>query len=133
MSKFKLEKNVVVTGCYQIFHRGHLNLLKTAANYGYVTVLLNSDDGVLTLKGYLAKSYDLRKKDLLATGLVQKVIKFYVDPSKILKNLRPDFLLAGSDHTKEEILSNGGIHAGKIIIVPYTPGISSTDLFKESR
>jgi cytidyltransferase-like protein len=125
-------KTCVVTGCFQILHRGHINLLEKASEYGDVTVLLNSDKGVLALKGYLAESFSRRKKNLLNTGLVSRVIEFYTDPTEFMSQLKPDILLAGSDHTKEEIISKGGKYAKQIVILPYTKGICSTDLYKET-
>jgi len=107
-------------------------LLEKAAEYGSVTVLLNSDGGVYKLKGYLAEPYTQRKKNLLDTGLVKRVMSFFTDPTALIQHLRPAYLIAGSDHSKEAILNKGGLYAGEIIVLPYTEGICSTDLYKES-
>ncbi len=125
-----MPKRVVVTGCFQLFHRGHLNLLQTAARYGEITVLLNSNTGVWNLKQYIAEPFEVRKAHLLETGLVNRIIEFDTDPTASLCILRPDIIVAGSDHTKEEILQKGGCFAKEIIILPYTEGICSTDLYK---
>jgi len=90
---------------------------------------MNTDAGVKKLKGYLAESFAERKKNVLQTGLVKRVIPFYTDPKVLLSFLKPDILIAGSDHTEEEILKKGGIYAKKIVILPYTNGICSRDLY----
>lgn len=121
---------VVITGCYQLLHEGHLNLIRRAAEYGELTVLLNNDAGVMALKGYLAEPYEVREQHLLDTGLVAEVVPFYTDPTYHIWLLKPDYLIAGSDHTKAEMMAKGGTFAGEVIVLPYTEGICSTDLYK---
>jgi cytidyltransferase-like protein len=122
-------KTVIVTGAFQYLHKGHLNLLNRAFQLGRVVVLLNSDEGVLKLKGYLVESFNERKENLLKTGLVSEVLDFYIDQSERMREIQPDIICAGSDHTKEELLLKGGNYAIEIIIFPRTQGISSTELF----
>lgn len=114
-----------------MLHEGHINLLEKAAKYGKVIVLLNSDKGTRLLKGYLAEPFEQRKKNLLATGLVEDVYVFGTNPTTMLMIIQPDVVVAGSDHTEEEILRKGGVYANRIVILPYTEGICSTDLYKE--
>jgi D-beta-D-heptose 7-phosphate kinase/D-beta-D-heptose 1-phosphate adenosyltransferase len=125
------EKSVVLTGGFQYLHQGHLNIISRAAEYGTLTVLLNSDAGLRYLKGYLAESFEIRKKNLLKTGLVNRVLKFHSDPTMMLCLLKPDFIVVGNDHEIEEVMNKGGEHAGQIIILPRTPGISSREIFKK--
>ncbi len=125
---------VVVTGCFQYFHQGHINLLSSAAKYGEVTVLLNSDAGVRSLKHYLGESevYEKRKRLLLGSGFVHRVLKIFINPTMMIRFLKPDVLVAGNDHTEEEIMKKGGWFAKQIIILPYTKGICSTDIYKRN-
>lgn len=123
-----MSKTVVVTGCFQLLHYGHLALLGKAREYGKITLLLNTDKGTKELKKYLAQPYKEREKALLSTGLVDQVIPFHTNPAGKIKEIRPDFWIAGSDHTKEKIMEQGGEYAGEVVILPYTEGISSTTL-----
>jgi len=125
-------KKVVVTGCFQLLHEGHLNLLQRAKALGQVIVLLNTDEGVLSLKKYLAEPFPTRKRNLLETNLVDVVFPFETDPTRLLSAIRPDVLLMGSDHTAEEAMSKGGEFVGEIVIAPYTKGVSSRRLYKQS-
>jgi cytidyltransferase-like protein len=45
------EKRVVVTGCYDYFHTGHLRFFEEAAEYGELNVVIGSDANVRLLKG----------------------------------------------------------------------------------
>ena len=127
------KKTVAVSGGMQYLHQGHMNLLRAAREYGEITVLLNSDEALLKMKGYLAEPFEVRERNLLATGLVERVIEIGTDPTSALRELRPDFQILGSDHTEEEVMQKGGEFVGEIIILPYTEGVCSSDLYKESR
>jgi cytidyltransferase-like protein len=127
-----MKKVVLVTGCFQLLHRGHLNLLQKAARFGKVIVLLNSDAGVLELKNYLAEPFSTRKEKILDTRLVEKVIEFDTNPANLIRDIKPDIIVAGSDHSKEEIMKKGGKYSKQIIIINYTPGISSTQIWSEN-
>ena len=45
------KKRVVVTGCYDYFHTGHLRFFEEAAEYGELNVIIGSDANVRLLKG----------------------------------------------------------------------------------
>jgi len=45
------EKKVLVSGCYDLLHGGHIAFFKTAASYGKLFVSIGSDDNLLQLKG----------------------------------------------------------------------------------
>jgi cytidyltransferase-like protein len=44
-------KRVVVTGCYDYFHTGHLRFFEEASEYGELNVVIGSDANVRLLKG----------------------------------------------------------------------------------
>ena len=85
----------------------------------------------MELKGYLAEPYYIRASALLNTGLVEGVISFGTDPTDTIRNLSPDILVVGSDHTVEEVMKKGGEFAGRIVIIDRTPGISSSEIYKD--
>jgi cytidyltransferase-like protein len=45
------QKRVIVTGCYDYFHSGHLRFFEEAAEYGELNVVIGSDANVSLLKG----------------------------------------------------------------------------------
>ena len=45
------EKKVLVSGCYDLIHGGHVAFFKTAAQYGKLYVAVGTDANLLLLKG----------------------------------------------------------------------------------
>mgnify|MGYP001215078736 CR=1 FL=1 len=134
----KLGKKIVFTnGCFDLFHQGHKNLIKTSNSYGEALVIgLNSDESVKRLKGErrpVENEID-RKKALLDTGCVDKVYIFNDDtPLDLILIIKPDILVKGGDYIPneivgyEEVISSGG----EVKIVPLTPGYSTTSIIKK--
>jgi cytidyltransferase-like protein len=56
-------KKVLVSGCYDLLHGGHIAFLKTAASYGKLYVSIGRDDNLLFLKG--KKPYFRRRNDCI--------------------------------------------------------------------
>lgn len=130
-------KLVFTNGCFDRLHSGHLKVLQVAKSMGRVVVGLNSDAGVSRLKGPGRPSYsqDIRKKELLATGIVDEVVIFdEPTPLKLIVDLRPNVLVRGLESSSivgsREVLAWGGM----LVLVPKLEGISTTSiLLKESR
>jgi bifunctional ADP-heptose synthase (sugar kinase/adenylyltransferase) len=109
-------------------------MLRKASELGRtLIVLLNSDTAVLTTKGYLGEQFFTRKANLLATGLVDEVIGFGTNPTFWLDIIRPDVFLVGDDHSMEEIMDKGGQFVKRIVIVPRTPDISSSEIYRKRK
>jgi cytidyltransferase-like protein len=45
------EKTVMVSGCYDLLHAGHIAFFKTAAQYGKLYVYVGQDENIRFLKG----------------------------------------------------------------------------------
>ena len=124
---------VFANGCFDILHAGHIHLLKQAKKYGdYLIVGLNSDDSVSRLKGKgrPVNNEKTRMANLISFNMVDAVIPFSEDtPEKLIRELKPDFLVKGDDWKVENIagaefvLRNGGA----VILIPVLPGFSTTD------
>ena len=129
----KSKKTIVFTnGCFDLLHKGHIDLLTVASKYGDKLVVgINSDESVKKLKGEdrPVENQRTRKKKLLNIKYVDDVYVFEEStPLNIIKSICPDVLVKGADYTVPEIvgakfvLSNGG----KVRTVPLTPGFSTT-------
>ena len=129
----KSKKTIVFTnGCFDLLHKGHIDLLTVASKYGDKLIVgINSDESVRKLKGEDRPVEDqkTRKKNLLKIKYVDDVYVFEEStPLNIIKSICPDVLVKGADYTVPEIvgakfiLSNGG----KVRTVPLTPGFSTT-------
>tara|TARA_Y100000992_G_scaffold160182_1_gene107212 strand:- start:220 stop:678 length:459 start_codon:yes stop_codon:yes gene_type:complete len=129
----KSKKTIVFTnGCFDLLHKGHIDLLTVASKYGDKLIVgINSDESVKKLKGEdrPVENQRTRKKKLLNIKYVDDVYVFEEStPLNIIKSICPDILVKGADYTVPEIvgakfvLSNGG----KVRTVPLTPGFSTT-------
>lgn len=111
-------KLVVTNGCFDLFHVGHLRLLKRASEYGDLIVLVNSDASVKRLKGPLRPiiPQEQRIEILQSIKYVDHVALFDEDtPENQIKYLLPDYLIKGPGYTVEQVA--GHQFAEKTIIL----------------
>ena len=47
-------KKVMVSGCFDLLHAGHIEFLKSASSYGNVHVFIGSDSNIKKLKNHEA-------------------------------------------------------------------------------
>ena len=132
-------KIVFTNGCFDLFHKGHRDLIKKSFSFGDTLIVgLNSDDSVKRLKGEdrPIQNEVERKTALLNTGYVNEVYIFDDDtPLELINLIKPDTLVKGGDYTPNEIVgyeevTNSG---GEIKIVPLTPGFSTTSAIENMR
>ena|SRR3990167_9076468 len=92
--------HVLVFGTFDVFHPGHLALLKEAARYGRVTVSLTPDALCRQYKGYRAHhSFVARAKLLSKLRYVHDVIPSDTTPNTyaILRKVKPTIIMLGHD------------------------------------
>ncbi len=131
------EKIVFTNGCFDLLHKGHLDLLRSAKKFGdRLIVGLNSDESIKRIKGEKRpyQTENIRATSLLKTTLASAITIFNQDtPIKVIKTINPDILVKGSDYQTSNIvgadfvISNGG----KVKIIQLTPGYSTTKLIKK--
>ena len=134
LEKWKnLKKTIVFTnGCFDLLHKGHIDLLTRASEFGDKLIVgINSDESVKIIKGEHRPMEDqkTRKKNLLNLKYVDDVYIFEeTTPLKIIKFICPDVLVKGADYTIHEIVGSKFVsgNGGKIRIIPLTPGFSTT-------
>ena len=131
-------KLVFTNGCFDLLHKGHLDLLSNAAGFGdKLFVGLNSDASVKKLKGDSRPKQNerTRAQKLLELKYVNHVIIFEdLTPQKLVHAISPDVLVKGGDYKKSEIV--GAKHVissgGAVKIIPLTPGFSTTSIIEKS-
>jgi glycerol-3-phosphate cytidylyltransferase len=123
-------------GVYDLFHIGHLNLLKNAKGMCDKLIVGVTVDELVTYKGKRAIiPFEDRIEIIRSIKYVDAVVPQYdMDKLKMCKKLGASILFVGDDwygtekwaeHEKE--FNAAGI---KIIYFPYTKGISSTQITK---
>ena len=127
---------VFTNGCFDLLHRGHVDLLGAARKLGDLLVVgLNADASVRELKGpdRPLVSEDDRAAILSAMAAVDMVVIFEeATPLELIQELRPDVLVKGADYRPEEIVGREVVeeNGGRVEVIPLTPGKSSSDLKK---
>lgn len=119
---------VITYGTFDLFHFGHLELLKRAAGYGdKLIVVLSTDEFNLQKNKISRQSYNLRKQNLECIKFVSLVIpeNNWEQKENDIKTHHVNTLVMGDDwNGKFDYL----IPLCKVIYLPRTPGISSTIL-----
>ena len=120
-------KQIFTNGCFDVLHKGHVELLKFCKSLGYVTVGLNSDVSVAGLKGAgrPINSEEDRKFILQSLRYVDQVIIFNEStPLRLIQDLKPDIVVKGGDYAKTDVVGNG---IAEVIIFNTIEGYSTTD------
>ncbi|MER3447688.1 MAG: bifunctional heptose 7-phosphate kinase/heptose 1-phosphate adenyltransferase [Candidatus Dadabacteria bacterium] len=128
-------KRIVFTnGCFDLFHIGHLRLLKEAKKLGdALVVAINSDSSVKRLKGESRPliSENDRAHIIAALDCVDYVSLFSEDtPFELIKALKPDVLVKGGDYTLDTVVGRDFVesYGGRVCIIPLVEGISTSVL-----
>jgi len=130
---------VFTNGCFDLLHRGHIYLLREAKALGdLLVVAINSDQSVKAIKGptrpILAETDRL---ELIASmEMVDYVLLFdEPDPYNIISILRPHILVKGGDWSAEEVIGGDLVqgNGGKVVVVPYLKGFSTTEIIAKLR
>ena len=122
---------IFTNGCFDILHRGHVELLKYCKSLGTVVVGLNSDVGVRGLKGD-TRPYNIetdRKLVLEACRFVDEVIIFDEQtPWELIKRVKPDIVVKGGDYRKEDVVGND---LAEVKIFNFVDGYSTTGILEK--
>ena len=119
---------VFTNGCFDILHKGHIELLAYCKSLGHVTVGLNSDDSVKRLKGSSRpmNTESDRKRILEAIRYVDEVVIFGEDtPHELLLRLKPDVIVKGGDYRAHEVI---GSDLCEVRIFETVKGYSTTNI-----
>jgi cytidyltransferase-like protein len=132
-------KKVVVTGCYDWFHSGHVRFFEEVSGYGDLYVIVGHDANIRLLKGaghpllpqaerrYVAGSIRYVKQALISSGMG------WLDADPEIQRLKPDIYAVNEDGDqggKRDYCAKQGLH---YLVLKRTPAAglpkrSSTDL-----
>ena len=134
INQLSQNKNIVFTnGCFDILHSAHIELLQFSKKQGNLLVVgLNDDNSIKRLKGDERPINDIneRSKILSLFDFVNYIIIFSEDtPLNVIKNLKPNILVKGSDYKDKIII--GSEFANKTILFDFINGKSSTNVINK--
>jgi len=133
------KKLVVTNGCFDLLHVGHVTYLETARNYGDALLIgVNGDGSLGQLKG-LNRPVNGQEDRAAVLAALESVdgVCIFTEPTatRFLAAAEPDIYAKGGDYTLEtlnqeerEIVGQCG---GRIVIIPFVPGKSTTSLLKK--
>jgi D-beta-D-heptose 7-phosphate kinase/D-beta-D-heptose 1-phosphate adenosyltransferase len=119
-------------GCFDLIHPGHVRLLSEArAACDRLIVALNTDASVKRLKGPARPlQNEMARATVMASmAPVDLVTLFDEDtPLEMIRALRPDVLVKGSDYTIEQVVGGDLVQGwgGKVVLVTLREGHSTT-------
>ena len=139
MTLMKNKKIVYVGLSADILHEGHINILKTANQYGDVIVGLLTDEAIASYKSIPYLDFKKRKVVVENIKYVSKVVsQNTLDYVKNLNLIKPNYVVHGDDwkrgiqkKTRDRVVSALKKWSGKLIEPKYTKNISSTDIKKK--
>jgi len=133
----KGKKIVFTNGCFDILHCGHIKLLEKAKSKGDILVVgLNSDSSVRKLKGKgrPVRGEQERAEILASLRMVDYVVIFNEStPLRLIKIIKPDVLVKGSDYKDKKVVGRDVVEkgGGKVYLFPLIKGYSSTDIISK--
>ena len=125
---------VFTNGCFDILHKGHVELLARCRDFGdHVVLGLNSDASVRRIKGSLRPINDQLSRAAVLAGLsfVDAIIIFEEDtPLELITQIQPDVLVKGGDYKISEIVGADIVKqkGGEVRIIPLVEGYSTTSI-----
>jgi rfaE bifunctional protein nucleotidyltransferase chain/domain len=144
--KSQNKKIVFTNGCFDILHKGHVQYLSLAADFGDILIIgLNSDASVKRQgKGddRPVNNSDARSLILSALEFVDFVVEFDEDtPLNLIEKIVPDVLVKGGDYDpaetnpsskkyivgREIVLKNNG----KVEVIDLVQGYSTTSIIQK--
>ena len=125
---------VFTNGCFDIIHRGHIELLSAAKEKGdRLIVGLNGDQSVKRLKGNDRPIQPVEDRAMILDAIesVDMVVGFEEDtPAEIILHFLPDVLVKGGDYTTDIIVGADTVitNGGTVETIPLIPEKSTTAL-----
>ena len=129
-------KTVYVGMSADLVHPGHLNVIRKARELGEVVIGLLTDEAIASYKRLPYMTFEQRKQVIENIKGVSRVVpQTTLDYVPNLEELKPDYVVHGDDwregvqkQTRQRVIDALAKWGGELVEVPYTQGISSTQL-----
>jgi phosphoenolpyruvate phosphomutase len=131
-----MTKSVYVGMSADLVHPGHLNIIKKAQELGEVTVGLLTDQAIASYKRVPFMTFEQRQQVVEnIKGVSRVVAQTTLDYVPNLETYKPDYVVHGDDwkqgvqkKTRQKVIDCLAQWNGELVEVPYTKGISSSEL-----
>ena len=148
LNRFNGLKGCVFTnGCFDILHRGHIELFKFCWKqkklWQQLVVGVNTDKSIQELKGSYRPIMSLEERIgvLLAIQWIDYLVTFDTKSVfPLIKALHPDVVIKGGNYSKKACAEADRIvgedfvesYGGKIMTAPVVEGLSTTEIIKRA-
>ncbi len=134
----KLGLRVVFTnGCFDLIHRGHVEMLVEARSFGDALIVgLNSDEGVRALKGQNRPLFSQEDRAVLLSAF-ECISYICIFDEKSVESLVcaliPDVLVKGGDYSEQDVIGREVVmsNGGRVEIMSLWPDTSTTQLIEK--
>jgi rfaE bifunctional protein nucleotidyltransferase chain/domain len=129
-----ISRTVLVNGCFDPLHHGHISLLSYARSCGdRLIVAVNSDASLQRIKGPDRPRFSLNERieTLRSLRCVDDVVVIEDDTADaVIRSIKPSVVVKGSQYTEETTLEFRVISeiGCQLIFAPMVPAVSSTIL-----
>ena len=133
------ERKIVYVGMVGDFlHHGHINIIEEARKLGEVTIGILTDEAAASYKRKPIFTFEQRKKIIEnIKGVTSVIPQNSLNYIPNLKKIKPNYVVHGDDwksgvqkNEREKIINYLKEINGTLIEIPYTPGISSTNIIQ---
>lgn len=130
------EKKVYIAMSADVIHNGHINIIEEGSKYGKVIIGLLTDEAIASYKRMPILDYESRKQIFSnIKGVSEIICQDTLDYTKNLELLKPDYVIHGDDwktglqsEIRNRVIETLEKWDGQLIEIPYTKGVSCTDL-----
>jgi len=129
-------KTVYIGMSADLIHPGHINIIKEASKLGNIIIGLLTDSAIASYKRVPYMSYVQRCEVIgCLKGVINVVPQETLDYRENLDKFKPDYVVHGDDwksgiqkEIRQQVISKLTEWGGELVEVPYTKGISSTQI-----
>lgn len=135
------KKTVYIAMSADIIHNGHINIINEGAKLGDVIIGVLTDEAIAAYKRLPLLDYNTRVTILSnIKGVVKTVKQETLSYAKNITELKPDYVVHGDDwqsgvqsNVRREVIELLEEYGGKLVEIPYTGGVSATQLEESLR
>jgi cytidyltransferase-related domain len=128
---------VMVNGCFDLFHCGHLDLLKYAKKQGDILIIVvNSDKSIKNIKGDNRPVIPQKERGYILSSIIYTDYVVFFDgntPAELIEIIKPDMIVKEKEYTKKNISEIDSILENncKLIFYERKHYTSTSDIIKK--